>query len=92
MTDDNHRDLARVLHACRGMVVISGYGCDLYDQELYPTWHRVTREVMADGSRKRVEVLWFNPAATYGLRRVPLFPGVTDEAIERETIESEVEE
>ncbi len=49
------------------MVVISGYPCDLYDKELFPDWHRETRRVMADGARKRTEVLWLNPRAADAL-------------------------
>ncbi|MDQ3607195.1 MAG: DNA adenine methylase [Gemmatimonadota bacterium] len=63
MTDDAHRELARVLHGVEGMVVISGYRCELYDVELYPDWRRVERTALADGARKRTEVLWLNPAA-----------------------------
>lgn len=63
MTDDEHRELATALHSLRGMVVLSGYGCPLYDNELYPDWQRVERKAFADGARERVEVLWLNPAA-----------------------------
>lgn len=63
MTDDDHRELAAVLRSVEGMVVLSGYPCDLYDRELYPDWHRVTRRALADGARERTEVLWLNPAA-----------------------------
>lgn len=63
MSDDDHRDLAGVLHSVRGMVVISGYPCDLYDQELYPLWTRRERTSRIDGGGRRVEVLWFNAAA-----------------------------
>lgn len=62
MTDDDHRELAATLRAVEGMVVLSGYPCALYDVELYPDWHRVTRPALADGNRDREEVLWLNPA------------------------------
>jgi DNA adenine methylase len=29
----------------------------------YPDWRRVERTALADGARKRTEVLWLNPAA-----------------------------
>lgn len=64
MTDDEHRELAGVLHGLSGMVVLSGYPCALYDDELYKDWHRVARAALADGAEKRTEVLWLNPAAT----------------------------
>lgn len=63
MSDDDHRALADVLRSVHGMVVLSGYACDLYDVELYPDWHRVEKAALADGARKRTEVLWLNEAA-----------------------------
>lgn len=62
MTDDDHRELARMLHSCAGMVVLSGYACDLYDKELYDDWRRFEREVMADAGQHRTEILWLNPS------------------------------
>ena len=61
MTDDDHRQLAATLHACAGMVVVSGYACDLYDRELYADWQRVERATHGDGARDRTEVLWIKP-------------------------------
>lgn len=63
MAEEGHRALAEVLRSVKGMVVLSGYPCSLYDEELYPDWHRVEREALADGARKRLEVLWINEAA-----------------------------
>jgi DNA adenine methylase len=62
MTDDDHRTLAETLHGLKGMVVLSGYPSELYE-ELFADWHRVERPHLADGARKRTEVLWMNPAA-----------------------------
>lgn len=65
MTDSDHERLAEVLHGLTGAVVLSGYGCDLYDR-LYSGWQRIERAAHADGARKRVEVLWLSkncPAA-----------------------------
>jgi DNA adenine methylase len=64
MTDEQHRALAATLHGVAGMVVLSGYPCSLYDDELYPEWHRVERKAFADGASERTEVLWLNPAAS----------------------------
>lgn len=63
MSDDDHAALSSVLHGVKGMVVLSGYACELYDRELYPDWHRMERKAYADGARERTEVLWFNDAA-----------------------------
>lgn len=71
MTDDDHRALASALRQLRGMVVLSGYPCDLYDVELYPDWHRIERQAHADGARDRTEVLWMNGAAHHAA--LPLF-------------------
>jgi DNA adenine methylase len=62
MTNDEHRALAEFLHGIKGMAVLSGYGCEIYD-ELYADWDRIEIEALADGARKRTEVLWFSPAA-----------------------------
>lgn len=67
MTDDDHRALAATLHGLAGMVVLSGYACDLYDCELYPAWRRIEKATHADGARDRTEVLWLNPACAAAL-------------------------
>lgn len=64
LSDDDHRRLAEVLRGARGMVVVSGYPCDLYDQDLYVGWARVERETLADGASPRTEVLWMNAACS----------------------------
>lgn len=69
MTDDDHRALAHIAHTLSGMVVLSGYPCDLYDRDLFPDWVRVERAAFADGARKRTEVLWINPAGAEALIR-----------------------
>ena len=62
LTDDGHRRMAKVLHGLEGMVMLSGYRSKLYD-ELFGDWHREEKAALADGGRKRTEVLWMNPAA-----------------------------
>lgn len=59
----SHRALAAALRACRAIVVLSGYGSDLYDRELYPDWHRVALPAATGNggeARGRTEVLWAN--------------------------------
>ncbi len=73
MSDDDHRRLAEVLRSVRGMVVLSGYPCDLYDLELFPDWPRVDRPAMADGARPRIERLWLSPSAAHSTSRPTLF-------------------
>lgn len=69
LNDDDHRSLGRVLLDLQGMVVLSGYPCDLYDRELFAGWERHERQALADGGRKRTEVVWLNPACSAALHR-----------------------
>ena len=74
MTDDEHIELSRILHSVTGMVVLSGYHSELYDQE-YRTWDRVECSALADGARPRTEVLWLNHKAMEGQPNIKLpFP------------------
>jgi DNA adenine methylase len=74
--DDQHRELAEVLHAARAAVVLSGYACDLYDLELYPNWHRTEIASRASnapsGARSRTEVLWSNRPLAAGDALFPI--------------------
>lgn len=69
MTDDDHRELAQVLHACEGRVVLSGYPGALYD-ELYADWHQSDFTLgRLPVSRKKaaapiVERVWINQTTT----------------------------
>lgn len=78
MTDAQHRELAETLHACRGMVVLSGYDGPLY-QELFGDWRRLERQARTNGNAAQTatESLWLNPAARAALDReqMPLFAG-----------------
>jgi DNA adenine methylase len=76
MTDADHIELADQLHSVDGMVVLSGYACDLYDHELYKGWHRQERKAYADGARERTEVLWLNDAAAHRFESPKLFEQV----------------
>lgn len=75
MDDAAHRALAEQLHRLRGLVVLSGYPSDLYD-ELYGSWHRVEKRSIVDGGGSRIEVLWLSPRTAELLgSNVPLFAG-----------------
>jgi DNA adenine methylase len=65
MNDQDHRDLAGVLHQASGFVILSGYNCELYE-ELYGGggWVRVDKATHADGAQDRIESLWLNPRAS----------------------------
>ncbi|MBY6005397.1 DNA adenine methylase [Salipiger bermudensis] len=59
MTDADHRDLLEFLRTLTGRVVLSGYPHQSYDDAL-DGWRRIERASLADGARKRTEVLWMN--------------------------------
>jgi len=63
MTDDEHRELAKVLNLAKGMAAVSNYDSDLMD-ELYPPpgWRKIVGPARTNHSTKgkRVEVLWVN--------------------------------
>jgi DNA adenine methylase len=64
MDEREHRELAEVLTACKGKIVLSGYSSPLYE-ELYHSWRRVTIIIAnhaAGGKTKarKKEVLWLN--------------------------------
>jgi DNA adenine methylase len=69
MNDDDHRALGQALLELKGMVVLSGYPCELYDREFFPDWRRVERPHRKDGARPSTEVLWINPACSAALDR-----------------------
>lgn len=55
-----HAELLTFLRGLRGMVVLSGYRCAMYD-EMLSGWRRVDKATHADGARDRVESLWLSP-------------------------------
>jgi DNA adenine methylase len=61
MTDDQHRELAEVLHTVKGKVALSGYQSPLM-QELYGDWRHIEGlERLAHSVKMpRTEVLWIN--------------------------------
>jgi DNA adenine methylase len=62
MVDDDHRNVAGVLHTRRAAVIVSGYACSLYDNELYAGWERHEFKVRGDAGCDRTEVIWIKPA------------------------------
>jgi DNA adenine methylase len=68
MCGADHRALAEVLRTAKGMVIVSGYDCDLY-AELFDGWQKSARRALADGALERTEVLWLNPACSAALER-----------------------
>lgn len=59
MNIDQHEFLLKKLISLKGMVVLSGYDNELYNDHL-KTWNKVEKSTYADGAKKRKEVLWIN--------------------------------
>jgi len=61
MTDEEHKELAAVLHSVKGRVAVSGYHCDVMDR-LYGDWTRLDAPERICHSVKelRQENLWIN--------------------------------
>ncbi|MBF6614319.1 MAG: DNA adenine methylase [Chloroflexi bacterium] len=61
MTDDQHRELAEVLHRVEGKVVLSGYQSPLM-QELYGDWRSIegVERLVHSVKMPRTEVVWVN--------------------------------
>lgn len=71
MDDEQHVALVKALRELRGMVVVSGYRCDLYD-ELFEGWQRIDCQAHADGALDRVESLWLSPNVRLSQARLDL--------------------
>ncbi|RUR77058.1 DNA methyltransferase [Chlorogloeopsis fritschii PCC 6912] len=62
MTDQQHKELADILHSVNAMCIVSGYACELYSQ-LYKDWRLIQWETLVNGvKRKAVESLWVSPS------------------------------
>jgi DNA adenine methylase len=59
MTNSDHVEMAEQLHRIKGMAIVSGYECDLY-QHLFKDWKMVRKKAFADGAAERIECLWMN--------------------------------
>jgi len=61
MTDEEHIELAQVLHNVKGKMALSGYHCDLLD-ELYGNWyvHEANSKKTHSVKTYRQEILWTN--------------------------------
>ncbi|MCB4365442.1 DNA adenine methylase [Hydrogenophaga taeniospiralis] len=60
LSNADHETLASALKELQGMVVVSGYRCDLYDH-LFNGWQRIDQAAHADGAKDRIESLWLSP-------------------------------
>ena len=60
MNEKDHEELATMLHAVKGMVVLSGYPSALYDK-LYSGWRKISKSATAQNGKGRVECIWLSP-------------------------------
>lgn len=75
MTDDDHFHLLDKLRSAKGMIVLSGYSSEVY-QEALRGWSIATTEARisaARGTAVRTECLWLNPACSIELDRTSIF-------------------
>lgn len=75
MSDEDHRALLDRLLQVQGMVVLSGYPSELYNDAL-ASWPRAStnaRISAARGTAVRTECLWLNPACVRALNHAGLF-------------------
>ncbi|MDA8500832.1 DNA adenine methylase, partial [Citrobacter sp. Igbk 17] len=64
MTVEGHEQLLAVARTMTGMVIISGYDCELYNDMLlgWTKTKKASRISAGRGTKVRTECLWFNPA------------------------------
>lgn len=68
MSDADHEAFLRACCAHQGMILISGYDCELY-RNILAGWMIDRVHTTAERGAKREECLWINPAAADALRR-----------------------
>ena len=59
MTDEQHVELSKTLKRLKGNVIISAYPSKLYN-DLYSDWRKIKKVALADGAKKRIELLFLN--------------------------------
>jgi DNA adenine methylase len=69
MSIDDHLALVEALQGVSGMVILSGYDNDLYNDTL-SGWMKDTKECATDGVRRMMECLWLSPRTVDALKRV----------------------
>jgi DNA adenine methylase len=77
MSDEQHAELLEYVSGLKGMVMISGYPCPLYEEKL-ASWVCRKRRHLADQAAERTECLWINGNASDRLGVGPLFSGESD--------------
>jgi DNA adenine methylase len=65
-TDEDHIELAKILHDTAGPAIVSGYRSGLYD-DLYHGWRTFECKARTAGNTERTEVIWIKSNEPPGL-------------------------
>ena len=71
MEDSQHAALLEQIKSIAGMVILSGYESELYN-DMLPGWDKVAKESMDINGKAQTEVLWLSPGV-YDKAKMPLF-------------------
>jgi DNA adenine methylase len=73
LSDEQHEELIKLLLSLNGMVLLSGYDSELYN-DMLTGWQKVTADFVAQSGEFRTEVLWISPSAQDAAQRqIPLY-------------------
>jgi DNA adenine methylase len=76
MTNAQHQELLSMLKTLNGMVIVSGYDCDLY-RDMLSDWTSVSKSARAQayrGTKLATETLWLNQACMDALNAQGVVP------------------
>ncbi len=79
LSDDDHQELLSTLKSLQGMVVLSGYETDMYN-DILTGWeiHRIKARISAHrGTTSRTECVWINPQCAEQVAQKNLFDQVS---------------
>lgn len=78
MTDQQHIEMATVLHGLKGMVILSGHPSKLYD-DLFRGWRcfRFNHRTI-NNARRTIECLWLSPNCIQEITALPLFAALKE--------------
>lgn len=74
MSDDDHVELLKKLISVRGMVVLSGYDNEIYN-DMLPDWQKYSTQARMSAGRGtdvRTEIVWLNKACQENMSQTEL--------------------
>lgn len=72
MNDNDHVELLDALNDHKGMVMLSGYDCEMY-RDMLGDWRMETVSTVAERGVGRTECLWLNPRAAERTAQISVF-------------------